>query len=162
MADYLAKLVIMSIYGMVLAIIGVFLLSCGVEKVIVEGVNCSIEGREVVCPDGTRVEVKDGLPGSDGLNGNPGEPGVLLSIIPIPVLDECILLGVTNNGSQVWAANERMHADYYNNSSCRHEPAPSKAYCDNVNQIERHCVVDNWILFTKGIKENMRVYRLEF
>lgn len=79
-----------------------------------------------------------GVAGKDGADGKDGSDGVILSTTLAPVAGVCHLIA-----PGVWAKNEGMKADIYNNDQCSHL-GPVGTYsdagtiCNNVSDFNEH------------------------
>lgn len=75
-----------------------------------------------------------GLTGPQGAKGDKGEPGddaqsPFLSVDKLSHKGQCLFVG-----DDIWVEHEGGHVDVYNNDKCDHDPAPKKAYCDDINE----------------------------
>jgi hypothetical protein len=91
-----------------------------------------------------------------GPQGDPGPPGVVLSILNIPVYGACVSLG-----GGLWVENEGTNIDVYNNYECDHGPPPYDALCNNVYEQET-CWVGNMQFSITGTYGDMTLYILDF
>ena len=84
---------------------------------------------------------KDGQDGADGTNGVDGKDGadaVILSTTQMPVAGVCHMIA-----PGVWAKNEGMKADIYNNDECSHQGAVGEyndngTICNNLSAFNEH------------------------
>lgn len=143
---------------------------CGTQELSVllpDPQSCTVYGTTIACPDGTVIEIPAGIPGTQGeqgiagIDGTDGDNSVVLTVIPAPNKNECVELGQTSSGAQLYGENEGGKGDFFNNNACADGPDPHCAYCDNINE-QKHCWVENILLFIVGTDSDMQFYQLEF
>lgn len=108
----------------------------------------------------------DGRDGNDGKDGADGRNGVVLSTTLAPVAGVC-----HNLAPGVWAKNEGMKADVYDNNQCSHQGPVGKyddngTICNNVSDYNEHNEDANgetcWVSETMKVEVRGRYANMSF